>query len=129
MDAKAAARNFVETWLRAWPAADADAIGAMYADDAVFTSHPFRAPEDPSGYARRAFAEESFVEARFGDPVACEDRATVEYWAVLADADGAEETLIGVELLRFADDGRIAEHRDYWAMQNGRHEPAPGWGR
>ena len=129
MDAKAAARKFVDTWLRAWPASDAEAIGAMYTDNAAFTSHPFRDPEDPSEYARRAFGAESFVESRFGEPVACDDRATVEYWAVLEDADGAEQTLIGVALLRFADDGRIAEHRDYWAMKEGRHEPVPGWGR
>jgi uncharacterized protein (TIGR02246 family) len=128
MDAKAAARKFVDTWLRAWPASDAEAIGALYTDDAVFVSHPFRRPEDLREYVRRAFAEESFVEARFGEPVACDDRATVEYWAVLKAGDGAEQTLIGVALLRFAADGRIAEHRDYWAMQDGRHEPAPGWG-
>jgi SnoaL-like domain len=128
MDAKASARKFVDTWLRAWPASDAEAIGAMYADDAVFVSHPFRRPEDPRDYARRAFEEESFVEARFGEPVACDDRATVEYWAVLKDADGKEQTLIGLALLRFADDGRIAAHRDYWAMEGGRHEPASGWG-
>jgi hypothetical protein len=99
----------------------------MYTNDAEFVSHPFRRPEDPRDYARRAFKEESFVEARFGEPVACEDRATVEYWAVLADAEGNEQTLIGLALLRFGEDDRIAEHRDYWAMQDGRHDP-PGWG-
>ena len=129
MDADAAARNFAETWMRAWPASDADAIGAMYADGAVFVSHPFREPENPGEYARRAFAEESFVEARFGDPIACEDRAAVEYFAILRDGTGAEQTLIGLALLRFADDGRIVEHRDYWAIEAGRREPAPGWGR
>ena len=129
MDTKAAAHNFVETWLRAWPASDADAIGAMYADDAVFVSHPFREPEDAREYAQRAFEDESFVEARFGEPIVCEDRATLEYWALLRDRAGAELTLIGLALLRFGGDGRIVEHRDYWAMEAGRREPAPGWGR
>ena len=129
MDAKDAARRFVDTWLRAWPTSDADAIGAMYADDAVFVSHPFREPQDPREYARWAFGDESFVDARFGEPVACENRATVEYWAILRDGADAEQTLIGIALLRFGDDGLIVEHRDYWAMQAGRHEPVTGWGR
>jgi hypothetical protein len=69
------------------------------------------------------------VDARFGEPIACDNRATVEYWAILRDGDGGEETLIGLALLRFREDGLIAEHRDYWAIQPGRHEPVRGWGR
>jgi hypothetical protein len=33
-------------------------------------------------------------------------------------------TLAGVSVLRFAPDGRCVEHADYWAMTDGRREPA-----
>ncbi len=38
-------------------------------------------------------------------------------------------TLPGCLLLRFAADGRCEELREYWHVEDGRHEPPPGWGR
>jgi uncharacterized protein (TIGR02246 family) len=132
VDAEAAARAWVEGWLRAWPAGDADAVSALYTPDAVYLSHPFREPhlgsEGAREYARTAFGEEDLVEVRFGEPVACGNRAAVEYWAIVA-TEGKELTLAGMTLLRFAGDGRAEEHREYWSMQEGRRDPPPGWGR
>ena len=45
MDAAAAVQAYIEGWTTGWQEADAEAIGALYADDAVFRSHPFREPE------------------------------------------------------------------------------------
>ena len=123
MDEEAAARAWIEGWTRGWEAGDADAIGALYAADAVYRSHPFREPERSArDYAVRAFSDEELVECRFGDPVVDGDRAAVEYWAVL-EAEGEEETLAGVALLHFGPDGRVVEQRDYWAMKLGRTPP------
>ncbi len=123
MDVEGAARAWVEGWTRGWEDGDADLIGALYAEGAVYRSHPFREPERSArDYALRAFADEELVECRFGEPVADGDRAAVEYWAVL-DAGGDEETLAGVSLLRFGPDGRVVEQRDYWSMQPGRTSP------
>jgi SnoaL-like domain len=123
MDVEAAASAWVEGWTRGWETGDADAIGALYALDAVFRSHPFREPERSArDYALRAFADEDLVECRFGEPVVDGDRAAVEYWAVLS-AEGDEETLAGVALIRFGTDGLVVEQRDYWSMQPGRVEP------
>jgi hypothetical protein len=52
----------------------------------------------------------------------------VEYWAVI-ESQGKQETLAGIAVLRFAEDGRVAEQRDYWAMQEGRRLPWETWGR
>jgi hypothetical protein len=52
--------------------------------------------------------------------------AAVEYWAVILSG-GREQTLGGVSVLRFAPDGRVVEQRDYWAMEDGRRDPPPGW--
>ena len=133
MDAEAAARAWIEGWKRAWPVADAERVAAMYTDEAVYRSHPFREPHIGTAgvldYARTAFGEETGVEFWFGQPVASGDRACVEYWAILRDRVGKELTLAGVTVLRFAPDGRSEEHREYWSMQEGRREPPEGWGR
>jgi ketosteroid isomerase-like protein len=123
MDTAAAARAWVEGWTSGWENADADGIGALYAEDAVYRSHPFREPERSArDYALRAFADEELVECRFGEPIVDGDRAAVEYWAVLS-ADGDEETLAGIAVLRFGEDGRVVEQRDYWSMEPGRRPP------
>jgi ketosteroid isomerase-like protein len=109
----------VEGWSRAWPERDVDAVAALYADDAVFLSHPLREPQPPGEYAAWAFADQVDVDFRYGEPVVDGDRAAVEYWAVITGASGDAETIAGVSLLRFGDDGRVVEHRDVWASERG----------
>ena len=128
VDADAAARSWIDGWSRAWPAKDADAVAGLYAEDGVYSSHPFRERESsPRAYALQAFADEELVEVRFGEPVVGGNRAAVEYWAVLL-SEGRKVTIAGTAVLRFAPDGRVEEHRDYWALQVGRREPPAGWG-
>ena len=123
MDVAAAARAWVEGWTAGWQNADPEPIAALYAEDAVFRSHPFREPERSArDYALRAFADEELVECRFGEPLVGGDRAAVEYWAILR-VDGEQETLAGIALVRFGPDGRVVDQRDYWSMQPGRREP------
>jgi hypothetical protein len=92
-------------------------------------SHPFREPGDPGAYAAWAFAsEEEAYEVRFSDPiVAADDRAVVEWWAHVR-ADGEEQTLVGVSILRFDGEGRVVAQRDYWAQGQGRREASPDFG-
>lgn len=123
-----AARVWVEGWRRAWPARDADAIGALYSGGAVFQSHPFRELQSPAAYAEWAFAEQRSVELRFGDPIVDGDRAAVEWWAVITSTGGSVETIAGVSLLRFDREGRVIEQRDAWNSADGRVE-LPHWAR
>jgi ketosteroid isomerase-like protein len=53
-------------WERAWPAVDVDGIAALYAEDALFHSHPFREPRVPREYVLWAFEEQAQAECRFG---------------------------------------------------------------
>jgi ketosteroid isomerase-like protein len=112
-------------------AEDADGVAALYAEGAVFVSHPFREPHRGNAgaraYAEWAFSEERAVEIRFGKPFIAGERAVVEYWAIL-EADGKESTLAGVALIEFAEDGKVRRQRDYWAMEEGRRNLPPGWG-
>ena len=128
MDPAAAARRWIDGWLRAWPASDVAGVAALYEEDAPYRSHPFRDAETARAYATRAFGEEELVDARFGEPIVMGHRAAVEYWAILRSPEGKELTLAGMVHLRFAGDGRVADHREYWDLQEGRHEPPSGWG-
>lgn len=128
MDTATAARRWAQTWERAWPSKDADAIAQLYADDAVYRSHPLRRPE-PGGalaYTRRQFAVEHDISCRFSAPLMSEDRAAVEWWASWIE-DGQEVTVVGVTVLRFAR-GQVIEHVDYWVEGEGRLSPFLGWG-
>ena len=132
MDAEAAARAWVDAWSRAWPAADPEPLRAVYADDAVFRSSPFREPrlgrEGALDYARSAFADQDdFTGCSFGEPVVAGDRAAVEYWAVLVES-GREVTIAGVSLLRFGPDGLVRSQQDYWALEPGALQPPTEWG-
>ena len=123
------AKRWAEAYKRAWEAHEPDAAGALYRRDCVFRSAPFREPEDPLDYARRVYAEARAENVHFGEPVEEGDRATVEWWATLVSNDGEEQVIAGCSMLRFDDEGLVAESRDYWHMEPGRREPPEGWGR
>ena len=74
-----AARRWAVVWSEAWPAADVEAIAALYARDVVFLSHAFRPYEPPKEYVAWAFADQSRAECRFGEPVVHGDRAPVDW--------------------------------------------------
>jgi alpha-beta hydrolase superfamily lysophospholipase len=128
MNVETAARRWIEGWRRAWPTGDVEGVAAMYTDDAVYSSHPFRNPDTARSYLERSFGEEKLVDAWFGDPLVAGRRASVEYWAVLRASDGTELTIAGAAFLRFDDDGRVTDHRDYWAQTGGARTPPRGWG-
>ncbi len=128
METGAAAARWAETWQRAWPTRDAEAIELLYAPNASYRSSALADPE-PGGvtaYLTRQFAAEQDVQCRFGQPVADRARAAVEWWASWVE-DAQTVTLAGVTLLRFDIDGRVVDHVDYWLSTGGRREPYPGW--
>jgi hypothetical protein len=126
-----AARRWAETWQRGWNDRDVEAIVALYAENAVFSSEPFREPfAGPAGvrrYVAGAFAEEESADARFGQPVVAAGRAAVPWWARLVE-NGAPITLAGTSLLRFDADGLVVEQWDTWNQSDGRRA-APEWWR
>ena len=125
-----ASRRWAEVWARAWPAKDIEAIVALYADGAEYRALVLREPElGPTGvrdYLERNFAVEHDIECRFGEPLAAGDRCAVEWWACWTE-DGADLTMAGVTVLRFDDEGRVVDHRDYWNQSDHREPPFSGW--
>jgi hypothetical protein len=127
VDAEAAVRAWIKAWDEAWRAKDTTPLAAVYADAAVFRSHPFREPQSPLDYARGAFDEEGEeLELWWGDPLVSGNRAAVEYWAVLTENDELV-SLAGIATLRFDTDGRVTEQHDYWTSTPGRVQPWTGW--
>ncbi len=130
METREAVARWVDAWTKAMRTRDPELVAAVYAEDAVARTHPFRAPTSGRNgvreYAKSTFADEETLEVRFGEPVMEGSRATVEYWAVMK-TKGELVTLSGVTVLRFRADGHRIEHRDYWATQPGRVSPPVEW--
>jgi hypothetical protein len=112
VDIRAAAQQWADVWQSGWPAHDAAAIAALYAEDAFWQHHPFREPEP--GYLTRVFAEEESATCEFGRPIVDGDQAAVPWNAQTVLIDGSTEDLVGVTLLRFDADGLVIEERDFW---------------
>ena len=124
-------RDWLEAYRRAWEAADVEAAVALFTDDAVYRSHPFREPhvgrEGIRRYWAGAMSGQANVSVAFGEPVAAGRHAAVEWWTRMHQ-QGEDVTLPGCLVLRFAADGRCEELREYWHIEPGLHEPPPGWG-
>ena len=131
VDTHEAARRWVAGYSAAWKSHDAGAVARLYTEDGVYRSHPFRDPLHGAAGVREytdwAFSSETDADVWFGEPLAEGNGAAIEYWAVILQRDGAISTLAGTVLLRFGDDGRVTEHRDYWALDDGRRAPYEGW--
>jgi hypothetical protein len=129
MDAQAAAREWAETWTRAWRELDPEMLAPLYTVETVHRSHPFREPGHPIDYARWALAEEEGEpDVSMGDPIVAGNRAAIEWWAVIID-NGKEVSLAGTSVLRFDENGRTIEQTDYWGNADGRIPPWGGWAR
>jgi hypothetical protein len=130
MDAETAARGWADTWSRAWPQRDAEAIAALYADTVVYRSPAFREPDLGLAGVRRYLAEqlpaEHNIECWFGQPIVSGARAAVEWWASWTE-QGQELSYAGVTVLRFDDGGQVVEHRDYDNHIERREPPYSGW--
>jgi ketosteroid isomerase-like protein len=124
-------QEWLEEYGRAWRDNDADAVVALFTEDAEYRSSPFREPDLGSegirAYWLRATSTQEDLDVRMGTPIVAGDRVAVEWWATMRE-DGEEITLPGCLLLRFAPDGRCASLREYWHVEPGLHEPHPGWG-
>jgi SnoaL-like domain len=106
------AAEWIAAYGRAWVERDPEAAVALFTEDAVYRSSPFREPHTGSDgireYWTRATSTQEDLDLRFGAPVVEGRKAVVEWWAIMRD-EGAWITLPGLE--------------------DGRREPPPGWGR
>src|SRR5213078_1375385 len=100
MDTHEAARRWQRVWNDAWPGRDTAAIVALYAENAVHRSTPFRPPHEGlrqiRAYVAEAFAQETApAEVFFAEPLVGGDRAVMEWRALVIEADGPT-TIAGI---------------------------------
>jgi len=130
MDAETAACRWAETWSRAWPQRDGEAIVALYADSAVYRSTAFGQPYLGLAGVRRYLSEnfpaEENIECWFGQPIVSGGRAAVEWWGCWTE-QGQELTFAGVTVLRFDSQGQVVDHRDYDNHVAWREQPYAAW--
>jgi YD repeat-containing protein len=130
MDPETAASRWADTWSRAWPQRNVEAIAALYADTAVCRSPAFRPPDLGLAGVRRYLNEnlpaEENIECWFGQPIVSGDRAAVEWWGSWTEQD-QEVTFAGVTVLRFDGQGKVVEHRDYDNHIEQRQPPYASW--
>lgn len=131
MDTRSAARRWSDTWRTNWIAQRAAPIAAFYAAGAKYGTAPFReprmGPEGALAYLEPVLAEESEIEAWFGEPIVDGDRAAIQWWAAFTE-NGEQATYAGVSILRFDADGLVVDEWDAWNRADGRLSPPPGWG-
>ena len=65
---------------------------------------------------------------RIGEPIEAGSKVAVEWWTTMREGEN-EITLPGCLVLRFAEDGRCKELREYWHVEHRRIDPPEGWGR
>src|SRR5262249_58129168 len=84
MDAGTAAQRWADTWSRAWPQRDAEAIAALYAEAVLYRSPAFGEPERGLACVRRFLGEqlpaEQNIECLFWQPVVAGQPAAVSGW-------------------------------------------------
>ena len=119
MQTDAAARRWAETWQRGWEALDTELVLTLYADGALLSTEPFRAPFRGRGgvrdYVSRVFAEEQSPRVWMAEPIVDGDRAAISWWASMGE-QGADVSYAGTSNLRFDDDGLVLEQWDTWNM-------------
>lgn len=130
--------EWIDTYARAWRDKDDAAVVELFTEKAEYRSSPTTSPHrgraEIAAYWRQATSTQRDLQLRFGQPVVDGNRVAVEWWALMRDPDwrpDAEEvTLPGCLVLRFADDGRCEELREYYnPLFGSKVAPPDGWGR
>jgi len=125
----------VTAWLddfgKVWRESDAVGAAALHPADGVyrnspFLPQPFVGTDEIRGFWERALVGVSEIDFRYGAPVIDGDRVAVEWW--VTEMNGGEAaTLAGIFLLTFEGD-KVADLREAFVKQSGKHEPHEGWG-
>ena len=141
-------QRWLDAYAEAWRTRDPEAAAAIFTEDSIYRSHPFRAPhrgqDGVRAYWAKATEDQRGLDLRFGTPVVEGNRVAVEWWAVMrvvlpgegegkgeGDGEGEREgigTLPGCLFLTFASDGRCRELREYWHWKDEEVIPPEGWG-
>ncbi|MGH2876740.1 MAG: nuclear transport factor 2 family protein [Solirubrobacteraceae bacterium] len=126
-------QEWADAYKHAWETKDPEAAARLFTEDSVYHDQPFGEPHIGQRGVHEYWASvtetQDDVHVALGKPIASADGrdAAVEFW-VMMQKWGAETTLTGILVLKFAADGRCQVLREAWHFNEGRQEPYPGWG-
>jgi hypothetical protein len=116
-------RAGVEAWMvqyrKAWSSDDPQEIAALFTEDATYSPYPW--PREKNRWEGRDIIVERWIghgdsklRWRFEHEILAVDRdtAVIEGWT-----DYDDEAYANVWLIRFADDGRAREFREWWVQK------------
>src|SRR5262245_34238311 len=105
---------WVDAYVEAWRSYDADAIGALFGEDATYAYHPYDEPLRGRAAIVESWREEpdeeGSWEAAYAPLLVDGDRAAVTGETRYSDS----ETFSNLFLLRFDDNGRCSEFVEYF---------------
>ncbi len=122
-------RQEFDDWLRryfeAWVSNDRDAVGKLFAEDAVYHVNPFSGPR-MTGRAEIVDVWTSEPEAQRDirwtyEPLAVEGDRGIAHWQVSFAPEGATDRrteLDGILVVTFDGDGRCTDHREWYAVRD-----------
>jgi uncharacterized protein (TIGR02246 family) len=117
---RSGARAWLDRYFAAWVSNDPEDVAALFTEDAVYAVSPFAEP-----WVGRDEIVRRWTDGRQEDIVhdsevlAVDGDVVVAHWHVRARNAGgpAVREWDGLLLLRFAADGRCAEHREWYAAR------------
>jgi uncharacterized protein (TIGR02246 family) len=123
---RADVERWIEQYRRAWKSDDPDEIAALFTEDATYSPYPW--PRDRNSWEGRETIVAKWIghgDSKVGwrfehEVLAVEgDTAVIEGWTAYDRGEGHpwEEAYANVWLVRFADDGRAREFREWWVQR------------
>lgn len=123
--------DWIEGYRVAWETRDAEAVAALFSEDATYRDHILKEPHQGragvAAYWTEVTSPQVDPRVQMGRPFTDGGRVAVEFWARWKTDDG-DVTLPGCLLLDFDEDGLCRRLREYWLYEPGDYEPPAEWG-
>jgi SnoaL-like domain len=125
MRTEEAAARWIEVHRAAWAEQDPERTAVLFAEDCVYSWHPFREPrvgaERVASYVRWAFTAQKDVHISFGEPLLDGTVMAVEYWMTFVQVEEAKPfTIAGAQIVEFNECGQARSVHDYWHSVKGK---------
>jgi uncharacterized protein (TIGR02246 family) len=117
---RSGALAWLDRYFAAWVSNDPEDVAALFTEDAVYAVSPFAEPwVGRDEIVRRWTSGRQEDVEHASEVLAVDGDVVVAHWHVRARTEGEASVREwdGLLLLRFASDGRCAEHREWYAVR------------
>jgi hypothetical protein len=112
-------REWLERYFAAWASNDAEAVRALFAEDAVYSYGPFRDRARGREEIVRRWVEGGAQPglSTWFEPLALEGERGVAHWRVAFDEGEERVELDGIVVVDFDPEGRCTLHREWYDLR------------